>query len=315
MIARVKLFLSLWMSIVMASSSAWAEVPDEVPVDVLEVADGLYVFRPDSEIGNQTTMALVATDEVLVVDANIESSLPVILERLKEISTAPIRFVVTSHHHGDHTQGLEMLSPETVAIVPARQRERLETTSLTFEGSPPLNKAALPVLTFGDHVSIFLGDSQVSVVSLPTPQSHTDGDALVYFEAQEILYVGDHYMQDKLPLIDFSGGGSLEGFLSNLNWMLATFPETTKIVPGHGLFAPAAIRIDTIGSYGDWVDRIEAAVAVLQSYSDQGLSVDQAIEKGLGPEFANMSERPRYISEARWIKMIYPELRTSPRAP
>ncbi len=309
----MKTFLTNLAALAFVTSAATAD--DDVILDELEIADNLILFRPDVPIGNPSTLAFVGQEQILLIDVNLDNVIPLIVGRISELSEGPVTYVVTSHHHGDHTQGLESLPRSIVAIVPHQQRERLKTSPLTFEESPPLKTSALPALTFSEHLTLHIDDEVIDVFTPPNKASHTDGDAFVYFNKRKILYVGDHYVADKLPLIDLEGGGSVKGYMANLNWITENFSDDTIIVGGHGTFHPKAIRVDSLAKYSAWIKRIERAVSVLESYAAEGLTLGQAIERGLGEEFSDFDVRPHYASGERWTTLLYAHIQRQASAP
>ena len=127
----------------------------------------------------------------------------------------------------------------------------------------------------------------------------------MFFESANALYIGDHYLVGKFPLIDIDGGGSLEGYFANLNWILETYGRDTIILGGHGTFYPDEIALPTYADFEQWVRNLEKTIGIIRSAHSRGDAVEQAVEIGLGPEFKAMGARPRYQSEERWINFVY----------
>lgn len=281
---------------------------DELPlIDQVEVASNLYWFRPDTPIGNQSSLVLIADDAAMLVDANIDSVAPVLKKFLA--SNAPDRpwFAVISHHHGDHAQGLEVFDDNLVSMVPTPQRRRLQRSPLTFPGSPPLEQDALPPIEFDGKVRLNFNGETVDLIRPPASSSHTDGDVIIYFNERDILYLADHYFTDRLPLIDFAGGGSIDGYLDTLNWIAETFDPQTKVIPGHATFAPTPPRVDTVAEFAAWADSVEKAVNIVDGYVRRGLSEEEAVAEGLPEALKSLGEKPRYISGEKWISAIFRE--------
>lgn len=274
-------------------------------IDQIEIAPNLFWFRPDTPIGNQSSLVFISQGGALLVDANIDTVAPYLEKFLSDQAPGRPWYAIISHHHGDHAQGLEVFDNSIVAIVPTRQRQRLQSTSLTSPDSPPLRSNVLPAITFNDKLTLHFNDETVEIIQPPIKSSHTDGDAFVYFVERGVLYVGDHYIADRLPLIDFGGGGSIDGYLRNLQWIIDSFPLRTKVIPGHGLFAPYEPRVDSRVQFAEWARQIISAVAVIDRNIMLGDTEDEVVTKGLPRALAGLGEKPRYISEERWIRVIY----------
>ena len=105
--------------------------PDAIFIETAPVANGLTFVRAESPLGNQSSLLFQSGEDVLLVDANITEIIPLIIKEIGKRKKAKLRYVVTSHHHGDHTQGLESLGERVISIAPERQRERMATEPLT----------------------------------------------------------------------------------------------------------------------------------------------------------------------------------------
>jgi glyoxylase-like metal-dependent hydrolase (beta-lactamase superfamily II) len=291
-----------------ATAFATGDSTDGTALDRLVIARDVVYYRPHTAMGNQSSIAVAGDDAVLLIDANVDVVLPAILQDIDTTFGVTLKYIVTSHHHGDHTQGLEQIGCDVVTIAPITQRALLETTPLTSDDSPPLDTAALPTLTFSDSISIHLGGVVAEILTPPFKNSHTGGDAFVYLRDRGVLYVGDHYFYERFPIIDFDGGGDLDGFLGNLLWIETTFPESTLIIPGHGSFRPTEPVAPTMKDFSAWRARIVKSIELMKDAARQGMTLDEVIARGLGEEYAAMSTRPRYLSEERWIRQIYPQL-------
>ncbi|NJM34969.1 MAG: hypothetical protein HC850_10015 [Rhodomicrobium sp.] len=161
--------------------SATAALSRAPHIDRVAIDENLHWFRPDTAIGNQSSVVFVAPEAALLIDANIDSVAPFLRLFLEEHAGGKRWVVVTSHHHGDHTQGLEHFGRDVVSIATAGQRKRLETTPLTTPDSKPLDARALPHIALEQGVVLHLGDETIELLTPPARNSHTDGDVLVYF--------------------------------------------------------------------------------------------------------------------------------------
>ena len=165
---------------------------------------------------------------------------------------------------------------------------------------------AWPALTFEGSFTLRLNGGEVQATTLPNIHGHTDGDTLVYFPKQKVLCVGDYLFVDKFPIVDVAeGGGDLEGYLTNIRYILEHYPADTKVVPGHGYFRPYAIEPVTMEHYRANLAALERSIAVIRAHMTPGRTREQVIADGLPEEFAPYDVRPRYVPGARWIGFVF----------
>src|SRR6185369_4464783 len=119
-------------------------------------------------------------------------------------------FVLNTHYHGDHTGGNEVFGREAPIIAHDNVRKRLASGSKALgRDTPPAPKAALPVVTFGDRVSLHINGEEVRAVHFPN--GHTDGDAVIYFTGSNVVHMGDDFFNCSFPSVDSENGGSVKG--------------------------------------------------------------------------------------------------------
>jgi cyclase len=177
--------------------------------------------------GNVT--ALVGDDGVLLVDAQGSADAQTVIGALKTISDKPVRYVINTHCHGDHTGGnvgLEHAGATIVAHDNVRKRMQQKKCD---------QPTALPTLTFNSEITLHFDDEDVKIVKLPT--GHTDGDAIVYFEKANAAATGDAFVSNELPQYSKYAGGNMLGMNEQLHNIVALLPADVKVVPGHGPLA------------------------------------------------------------------------------
>jgi glyoxylase-like metal-dependent hydrolase (beta-lactamase superfamily II) len=188
------------------------------PLTMEKVTDSLYVI-----IGNGGNVAAMPTNEgVLLVDDKFAQDGPDILAKVKTISDKPIRYVLNTHQHGDHTGGNAALLAASAEIV-IHKNARANMLAGNMPG--------LPRITFSDETQVFLGGKEVRARYLG--RGHTNGDAVVYFPSERVLHTGDLYMSTGgPPFIDYSAGGSLADWEKTLEQALQY--DFDIVIPGHG---------------------------------------------------------------------------------
>ncbi|WP_299104185.1 MBL fold metallo-hydrolase [uncultured Tenacibaculum sp.] len=176
----------------------------------------------------------VGDNEVFMIDDQFAPLSEKILKAIRTISDKPIKYLVNTHWHGDHTGGNANMQKEGAVIVSHENvRKRMGTEQVVWGKKRPASpKEALPVITFSDDIRFYIDEEDIFITHVHN--AHTDGDALVYFTTSNVLHVGDTYFQGKFPYIDLGSGGSIDGYIKGIEKMLVLSDDDTKIIPGHG---------------------------------------------------------------------------------
>lgn len=178
----------------------------------------------------------VGPDGVFLIDDQYAPMTPKITAAIKAITDKPVKFVVNTHWHGDHTGGNENFGKAGAIIVAhdnVRKRMSTEQVLAFFNMKvPPSPKEALPVITFGVDTTFHLNGDEIHVFHVPN--AHTDGDAIVYFRKGNIIHMGDLYFNGLYPFIDSASGGKIDGVIAAVDRALALADDKTRIIPGHG---------------------------------------------------------------------------------
>ena len=203
---------------------AWAQnAPQELTLQ--KVTDSLYVI-----VGDGGNSAFMPTSEgVILVDDKFEADAPQIVAKVKSVTDKPIRYVMNTHQHGDHTGGNEkMLATNAEIIIQKNARANMVT------GKQP----GLPRITFSEESQLFLGGKEVQARYLG--RGHTNGDAVIYFPSEKVLHTGDLFVVGA-PFCDTNNGGSIKDWDQTLQKALQYDFDT--VIPGHG---PVSKRADLV---------------------------------------------------------------------
>ena len=215
--------------------------PNAVQVTATKLGGSVYGI--DGRGGRMA--ALVGADGVFLVDAQFPTVSDKIVAAIRELSSAPLKFLVNTHVHGDHTGGNENFAKLGVTILgrPALREQLLHPRPAPGNGqvppvAPPL---ALPTVLFDAPLTVYLDGETVQLV--PLPPAHTDGDTAVKFVEADVLMTGDVFRSEGFPAAAVTNGGSFLGTLDAIETLISLAGPNTKVVPGHGPVADRAALV------------------------------------------------------------------------
>ena len=277
-----------------APAAAQQQNMADAQIRVERVAPGVAVlFGRGGNIG----LSYGADGNVLIDDQFAPLS-DRILAAVATVDPDPVRFVLNTHWHGDHTGGNENLGRRGAVIVAHDNVRRRMSIEQVVRGNrvPASPAAALPVVTFTESLSFHLNGDTLRVFHVAN--AHTDGDALVYWTRANVLHMGDTYFKNMLPFIDLDSGGSIDGLLLAVAHALNIANERTVIIPGHG---PVATRAELV-AYRDMLrglrDRVAAEIA-------GGRTLDQIKALRLADRFGRPTD---FVSPDFFIETLHRSL-------
>src|SRR5512141_989802 len=201
----------------------------KVEIKVTKVAGTVYMLEgAGGNIG-----VSVGEDGVVLVDDQFAPLAPKIRQALKGITDKPLKFVLNTHFHGDHTGGNAQFGSEAPIIAHENVRRRLKEGG-TVGGSDvkPAPKEALPVITFNDRATVHLNGEDIRAIHFP--HGHTDGDSVIFFPTSNVVHMGDDFVTYGFPFVDVRSGGSVSGVIAGVEKVLGMTPPDVKVIPGHG---------------------------------------------------------------------------------
>jgi cyclase len=205
---------------------------DTVSIKPIQVAENLYFLKGSGgNIG-----VFIGKEGTLMIDDQFAPLSNKINGAIKTLSPNDIRFLVNTHLHGDHSGGNENFKQMGATIVAhdnVRERMSKEQVNPTNKNvTPPRPEEAWPVITFSEKLNFYLNQEDIELVHVNP--AHTDGDVVVHFKKANVFHMGDMFVTYGYPYIDYGNGGSINGFISSLDAILAMMDDNTKVIPGHG---------------------------------------------------------------------------------
>jgi cyclase len=211
-----------------------AQTPNYDTIQVRTTALGKGVYMLAGYGGNMGLS--VGDDAVFLIDDEYAPLTPKIRAAIAAITPKPVRFLLNTHWHFDHTGGNKDHGEAGVMIVAHDNvRKRLSTQQFieAFKQTVPASPhVALPIVTFSDTVTFWINGDTVTAFHIPP--AHTDGDAIVYFRSANVVHMGDVFVSAGFPFVDLSSGGTINGFIGAAERVLRVINADTKVIPGHG---------------------------------------------------------------------------------
>lgn len=260
---------------------------DDVKIEAVQLSERVYMLTgAGGNIG-----VYVGDNGVYMVDAQYAPLADKIRAAIASLTDRQLTTLVNTHFHGDHTDGNAAFARQGVTVVAHHNVADRLAQNADFD------KAGIPSVTFAESLQLDTGDAGLRLQHYP--QGHTDGDVVVWFADTNVIHAGDLFFVDRFPFIDLNAGGSVQGYIDNVSAVIAQLDDKTQIIPGHG----------GLSDKDDW-QRLISMIAITREevrlMQVEGLTVEQAVERGLSDRWADWSWG--FITEERWIKTLYQDM-------
>lgn len=256
--------------LVAPSSSAQTDVDwDAVEIQSVSIRDGIHMLT-----GRGGNLGLsVGEDGTFLVDDQYAPLTDKIVAAIATITDDPVRFLVNTHLHGDHTGGNENFGKRGAIIVAhdnVRRRMSVEQfrSVLRDDSVPASPPGALPKITFSHEVTFYWNQDEIHVFHVET--AHTDSDSIIHFKQADVFHMGDTFFNGRFPFIDFDLGGRINGLIATADKVLSLTTSDSKIIPGHGALASP----DDLRAYRDMLVTVRDRV---QTMVNDGKGVDDVV--------------------------------------
>ena len=279
----------------------------KVEIKTTDLGDNVYMLEGQipGSIGGNITVA-VAKDGIIMVDGQYAPLHDKIKAAIATLSNLPIKYLINTHYHGDHTGGNEAFAKDGVMIVAQiNVKKRLETgttNGLTGVKTPPAPAGALPGDTYTNFSKIRLPGRVADLKNIPN--AHTDGDTYVWFKTANVLATGDTFTNGRYPNIDFANGGNIKGMIAAADAYLKLTNAKTRIVPGHGPVADKAALTEYRAMLVTARDRMDKLVK-------EGKNEDEVVA---AKPFADLDKKwaPTELASTNFIRVVWHSLADKP---
>lgn len=276
----------MWLSIVPALTFAQAHKPDFSGVEILthKLNNNLYMLEATRDVAGNMAVS-VGKDGVFVVDSQYSDLAELLKQALKRIQAEEINYLVNSHYHDDHAEGNAALAPDALVFGTKKGRQRQ-----IIAGRPAAT------VTFETSLSLHLNGQEIRLLHLAN--GHTDTDIVTHFVGDNVFHLGDLYNQGtgSFPSIDIHAGGTVDGLIANLEYLLQLIPEDAVIIPGHYQLSD---RQELKQTY----EMIVETSRLVAEQKKQGKSLEQIQQRGLPSKYKGWGHS--FYTAEQWIANLY----------
>ncbi|HEX8837166.1 MAG TPA: MBL fold metallo-hydrolase [Candidatus Acidoferrum sp.] len=301
---RVQVILAISAMAMLGSRAASAQEPDfsKVQIKVSKVSGNIYML----EGAGGNIAASVGEDGIVIVDDQFAPLAEKIQAALKDlgVTTKPVRFVINTHYHGDHTGGNEPFNNAGATLIAHQNvRKRLETGGTAGNGGSikmeqkAASRNALPIITFEHDVTVHLNGEDIRALHFPS--GHTDGDSIIFFPKNNVVHMGDDFVRYGFPFIDVASGGSVQGMIAATEKVASELPADVKVIPGHG----ALSNMDDVKAF---TKMLKETSAVVEKALDNHKTLEQMKQEKILAPWEKFSGG--FINSDAFIETLYNSL-------
>ena len=270
---------------------------DKMQIKATKVAGQVYVIEDvTTEFSGGNIGVSAGPDGIVLVDDKFAPLAPKIEAALKTISDKPVRFVINTHYHGDHTSGNSMFGARSTIIAHENTRKRMAAGRGAEE--PPAPAVALPIITFEHRVSVHLNGEDIRAIHFPN--GHTDTDVVIFFTKSNVVHMGDDFFNGIYPFIDSDGGGSAKGLIANIEKLLGEIPADAKIIPGHG-------KVATAKELREFLAMLKETTAIIEAGIKANKTADQLKKEKVLARYERWAKG--FFKNEDFIDLLYKDLK------
>jgi cyclase len=228
-------------------------------------------------------------DGILIIDDQFAPLAEKIAKALDGMGDKPVKYLVNTHYHGDHTGSNAYFTEVKSSTIFAHDNVRTRLAA-----DEKVSASALPVVTYAEGITFHFNNDTIKVMHLPA--GHTDSDSVIWFEQANVMHAGDLFFEGRFPYIDLDGGGTIAGYIANVKQLISMVNDDTQIIPGHGSLSSKA-------DYELVLNMLTETADFVKSKKAMGVSLQDLISAGLDKKWQAWSWE--FINEEKWISTLY----------
>lgn len=264
-------------------------------ITTTEVGPGVYRFFVDNRV---SVLVQTGGDGVLVVDAAYAKTAENLKDAIRKISDKPVRYLINTHLHSDHTGGNAVIGKDALIIAHSSVKDFLSREQVRGETIIPAPPAyARPGITIEGKMTLGFNDETIEILHLPG--GHTTGDLVIYFPKAKVVHTGDLLFAGFFPFVDVSNGGNPLTYLKNQQWIIENYPDDLTFIGGHG---PALTKSEL----ADYHKSLSETFEIIAKAKSDGLTPEQMKESRILKRWESFGSF--FITEDRWIDTLFPFL-------
>jgi cyclase len=228
-------------------------------------------------------------DGILIIDDQFAPLAEKIAKALDGMGDKPVKYLVNTHYHGDHTGSNAYFTEVKSSTIFAHDNVRTRLAA-----DEKVSASALPVVTYAEGITFHFNNDTIKVMHLPA--GHTDSDSVIWFEQANVMHAGDLFFEGRFPYIDLDGGGTIAGYIANVKQLISKVNDDTQIIPGHG-------KLSSKTDYELVLKMLTETADFVKSKKAMGVSLPDLISAGLDKKWQAWSWE--FINEEKWISTLY----------
>ena len=254
--------LTLLLLLFCESTFAQTNADDQITIRTTKLSDHLYFLDCENGFGGGNVAVSVGDDGILLTDDMYAKMGDRLKAALTKLSDKPVRIVLNTHFHSDHIQGNKNFFHSAVIIAQENVGKQL------LKKNKPEMPATdmMPAVNFKDSITVNFNSEDIRMIHFAN--SHTDGDAAVYFTQSKVLHLGDMFFFGMFPAVYTEGGGNIKQLVVSMDKILTMFPPDTKVIPGHG-------NIATMKDLADYTAMLKETISITEENMKKGKTLEQ----------------------------------------
>ena len=303
-LVKWSLYLAVCFSLILYFSANYSNISyaqeSDYQINKTKITDSIYLLHGP----NANVLVSIGNDSTILVDSEMQLTSEKIKKVISEITDKPIKYIINTHWHPDHSEGNINFGKEgAIIIAHDLTRERLTTSQFTsFDNttSPPLPEIGLPIITYTDSMKLFQNDDEIRIIH--QENGHTDGDSIVYFTKNNVLYLADLFSDKAYPYIDKESNGNIDDLITSLKNSTSLINDQTKIVGGHS-------GVANVTQFNYYVNMLTELRDKVKEMKESGKSLEDVLSENLTKKYYQIYHDNSYVDGNDLSLFIYETLK------